>query len=127
VFQSEPERNETLLSGETLVEGLTLDEEVHGKDGPLGASCSNPTPGPIPQAAFVKGVIELGFTQGDYNSGDMENETSIFQQTISGGRRADVPVASSYLFNNQNTVDRHYPNLTIIVRPSCCLMTTNPK
>jgi choline dehydrogenase len=110
------ERNETLSSGETI-EGLTLDEKVHGKDGPVGVS-SNPTPCPIPQA-FVKGATELGFTQGDYNSGDMENKTSIFQQTISGGRRADV--ASSYLFNK----DRHYPNLTIIVNAEATKLLFN--
>ena len=111
------ERNETLSLGET-VEGLTLDEKVHGQFGPLGVS-SNPTPGPIPQA-FVKGATEMGFTQGDYNSGDMENKVSIFQQTISGGRRADV--ASSYLFNN---TDRHYPNLTIIVNAEATKLLFN--
>jgi choline dehydrogenase len=111
------ERNETLSFGET-VEGLTLDEKFHGQDGPLGVS-SNPTPGPIPQA-FVKGATEMGFTQGDYNSGDMENKASIFQQTISGGRRADV--ASGYLFNNK---DRHYPNLTIIVNAEATKLLFN--
>ena len=89
------------------IEGLTLNPEFHGTKGPLSIS-SNPTPGPIPQA-FVKGATEMGFRQADYNAGDMELTTSVFQQTIRGGRRADT--ATCFLFAD----DRQFANLTVVV------------
>jgi hypothetical protein len=90
-----------------LLEGLTLDEKVHGQDGPPGVS-SNPTPGPIPQS-FVKGATEMGFTQVTWLPWRYGKQGQFFSANHFGGRRADV--ASSYLFNNR---DRHHPNLTII-------------
>ena len=69
----------------------------------------------------MKGATELGFTQGDCNSGDMENKASVVQQTILGGRLA-ADAASSYLFNNS---DGHDPSLTIVVNAEATKLLFN--
>mmetsp|Transcript_30542 Transcript_30542/g.50431 ORF Transcript_30542/g.50431 Transcript_30542/m.50431 type:complete len:637 (-) Transcript_30542:179-2089(-) len=99
------ENNETLRL-KTEVDGLSLEHKFHNTNGLLAVS-SNPTPGKIPQA-FVRGAVESGFEEKDYNCGSMENTTSVFQQTIKGGRRADT--ATCFL----DRTDRDVSNLTIV-------------
>jgi choline dehydrogenase len=99
------EDNETLRLG-TTVDGLVLDPEAHGVGGKLGVS-SNPLPSPIPQA-FVQGAVQCGFRNADYNTGEMENTTSIFQQTIRKGKRCDV--ATAFLFEQPSPQS----NLTVV-------------
>jgi choline dehydrogenase-like flavoprotein len=72
------ERNRNYLLGKDC-RRLDMDESSR-QDGPLGVSSNSRT---YP-TSLCQGAQQKCHSRGDYNSGDMENKTIIFQQTISG-------------------------------------------
>jgi choline dehydrogenase len=82
-----------------------VDAKSHGTGGPLGISIAQ-DPNPVAKA-FVQGCTEVGFSQGDYNNGDMNLKASLMQQTIRQGQRDDT--GRAFL-----TSQSPRPNLTVI-------------
>ena len=70
---------------------ITIDAEVHSKDGPLGVSVRKPV---LPGArAFVEAAKAIGIPEGDYNGRDRlrpEGVVSLFQTTTRDGKRSST-------------------------------------
>lgn len=89
-------------------EGVVIDEEAHGTDGPIGVSVRSPRT--VAAEQFVVAAEAAGIPSGDYNGRDRGGPTglaSLFQTTTRNGKRS-----STYEGYLEPVLDRS--NLTII-------------
>ncbi|WP_139978266.1 GMC family oxidoreductase [Nocardioides litoris] len=89
-------------------DGVDIDDEAHGTDGPVGVSVRSPRLAAAEQ--FVEAASAAGIPRGDYNGRDRGGPrglASLFQTTTKDGKRS-----STYTAYLEPALDR--PNLTII-------------
>ncbi len=89
-------------------EGVVIDDEAHGTDGPLGVSVRSPRT--LAAEQFVEAAESAGIPMGDYNGRDRGGPagvSSLFQTTTREGKRS-----STYHAFLEPALDR--PNLTVL-------------